>query len=316
MNYVFLMDPLSSVIFEKDTTFILMLSAYKKGHKVFFLPSGGMVLKNGKLNFHVAEVVPQQVKATLFIEKDNCCLSEDDVDVVFVRTDPPFDYEYLVNTWLLERLSSRVKVINSPAGIRAANEKIWATQFVSVIPPTLVGRQRSDLLDFLSVENEIVAKPTDGFGGKQIFRIKNGDSNASVIFETLTHNYSRDIILQKYVSEANEGDKRILLLNGEPLGAVLRVHCEADHRNNIFSGGTVERSSISENDVKIINEISSEIIRLGLYFVGIDIIGKYLIEINVTSPTCVQEINRLNNVMLEDKVIEFSEKLCGVPRKP
>ncbi|MBU4333391.1 MAG: glutathione synthase, partial [Candidatus Omnitrophica bacterium] len=233
MNYVFLMDPLSSVIVEKDTTFILMLSAYRKGHKVFFLPSGGMVLKYGKVNFHVTEVVPQQVKGAPFLEKDNYCLSDDEVDVVFIRTDPPFNYEYLVNTWLLERLPSKVKVINDPSGVRAANEKIWATQFVSVIPPTLVGRQKSELLDFLSTENEIVAKPTDGFGGQQIFKIKNGDSNASVIFETLTQNYLRDIVLQKYIEESNTGDKRILLLDSEPLGAVLRVHCESDHRNNI-----------------------------------------------------------------------------------
>ena len=309
MNYVFLMDPLSSVIIEKDTTFVLMLSAFKKGHKVFFLPSGGMVLKNGRMNFHITEVVPQQVKGAPFIEKNQCCLSDDEVDVVFIRTDPPFNYEYLVNTWLLERLPSKVKIINKPSGVRAANEKIWATQFVSVIPPTLVGRQKSELLDFLSAENEIVAKPTDGFGGQQIFKIKNGDSNASVIFETLTQNYSRDIILQKYINESTMGDKRILLLNGEPLGAVLRVHCQSDHRNNIFSGGKVERSGIIDNDLRIIDAISSEIKRLGLYFVGIDIIGNYLIEINVTSPTCIQEIDRFNNDKLEDKVIEFSEKL-------
>ena len=314
MNYLFLMDPLSSVILEKDTTFILMLSAFKKGHKVFFLPSGGMVLKNGKMNFHVTEVVPQQVKDAPFIEKDKYCLSDDEVDVVFIRTDPPFNYEYLVNTWMLERLPSKIRVINDPSGVRAANEKIWATQFVSVIPPTLVGRQKSDLLDFLSTENEIVAKPTDGFGGKQIFRIKNGDSNASVIFETLTQNHSRDIILQKYISDSHKGDKRILLLNGDPLGAVLRVHCESDHRNNIFSGGKVESSSIDENDLEIIEEIRCEIRKLGLYFVGIDIIGKYLIEINVTSPTCIQEINRLNNDNLEDRVIEFSEKLHGASK--
>ncbi|OGX09149.1 MAG: glutathione synthase [Omnitrophica WOR_2 bacterium GWA2_37_7] len=309
MNYVFLMDPLSSVIIEKDTTFVLMLSAFKKGHKVFFLPSGGMVLKNGRMNFHITEVVPQQVKGAPFIEKNQCCLSDDEVDVVFIRTDPPFNYEYLVNTWLLERSPSKVKIINKPSGVRAANEKIWATQFVSVIPPTLVGRQKSELLDFLSAENEIVAKPTDGFGGQQIFKIKNGDSNASVIFETLSQNYSRDIILQKYINESTMGDKRILLLNGEPLGAVLRVHCQSDHRNNIFSGGKVERSGIIDNDLRIIDAISSEIKRLGLYFVGIDIIGNYLIEINVTSPTCIQEIDRFNNDKLEDKVIEFSEKL-------
>ena len=309
MNYVFLMNPLSSVIIEKDTTFVLMLSAFKKGHKVFFLPSGGMVLKNGRMKFYVTEVVPQQVKGAPFIEKNQCCLSDDEVDVVFIRTDPPFNYEYLVNTWLLERSPSKVKIINKPSGVRAANEKIWATQFVSVIPPTLVGRQKSELLDFLSAENEIVAKPTDGFGGQQIFKIKNGDSNASVIFETLSQNYSRDIILQKYINESTMGDKRILLLNGEPLGAVLRVHCQSDHRNNIFSGGKVERSGIIDNDLRIIDAISSEIKRLGLYFVGIDIIGNYLIEINVTSPTCIQEIDRFNNDKLEDKVIEFSEKL-------
>ena len=309
MNYVFLMGPLSGVITKKDTSLALMVGAHRKGHDVYFLPDGGIVLKDGKLWFHVLKVTPQYHASHPFVEGPAVVLKDRDVDVLFIRTDPPFDEKYLHNTWLLDRLPKRIPVINAPAGIRTVNEKIWAAQFTAIVPRTLIGSNRDDLLAFLTEEKDAIAKPTDGYGGQSVFHLKADGRNTNVILETLTRNWRKDIILQKYIPASEEGDKRILLLDGKPLGAVLRLHSEDDHRNNFFSGGKPLPADISKRDKEIIGVLKPELKRLGLYFVGIDIIGDYLIEVNVTSPTCLQEMNRLYGRQLEDDVIGLSEEL-------
>ena len=315
MNFIFLMDPLETVVMEKDTSFILMLGAHRRGHKIFYLGDGGITRKNGKFYFHVLEVVPQKMSARPFHVKKALVLTEKDADVFFVRSDPPFDQQYLFNTWLLDLLPKHISVINNPAGIRTVNEKIWATQFTSIIPKTLVGRHKNELLNFLKEEKDIVAKPTDGHGGQSVFRLKKGDTNTHVILETLTERWTKDIILQKFVPQSKIGDKRILLLNGEPLGAVLRVHAPDDHRNNFFAGGKAKPAVLTPHDRKIIEILKPKLRALGLYFVGIDIMGNDLIEVNVTSPTCLQEMNRLYRARLEEKVIALAEKLVDRLKK-
>lgn len=309
MNFVFLMDPLETVKIEKDTSFILMLGAHRRGHKVYFLAQGEMSLKDGRVFFDVLEVIPQLSAQNPFIRKNKVGLFEKSVDAVFVRTDPPFDAEYLLDTWLLDRLSRRIPVINSPSGLRTVNEKLWAAQFTAITPPTLVSRDKKEITDFLNRQKEIILKPTDGFGGSQVFYLKVGDMNTNVIMETVTERFSRYAVVQKYLPAAQKGDKRILLLDGKPLGAVLRVHAKDDHRNNFFAGGHPQKAAINARDKKIISVLKPHLKKLGLYFVGIDIIGDYLIEVNVTSPTCLQEMDRLYNQNLEEKVIGFCEKL-------
>lgn len=309
MNFVFLMDPLSTVIMGKDTSFILMLEGHKRGHSIFFVTDGGMTILNGKVYFHAISVIPQKIAENPFILKKNIELSQDEVDCVFVRSDPPFDSQYLLNTWILDRLPKHIPVINSPAGLRTVNEKIWVTQFDSLIPRTFIGRNRQDMLDFIFSEKNVIAKPTDGHGGTSVFHIQPGDKNTNVILESLTKSWSQDIILQQYIPEAQKGDKRILLLNGEPLGAILRVHAPGDHRNNFFAGGKPMATELTGRDKEIIQILKPELQRLGLYFVGIDTIGNYLTEVNVTSPTCLQEMNQIYGENLEVKVIDFAEKL-------
>jgi len=309
MNYIFLMDPLENVIANKDTSLALMVGAHRKGHAVYYLPDGGIDLLDGKLQFHVTKVVPQYKNNLPFIKQESAVLAQDDVHVVFIRTDPPFGERYLNNTWLLDHLPKHIPVINSSTGIRTVNEKIWATQFTRIVPRTYIGRNKNEMLSFVRMENEVIAKPTDGFGGQSVFRVKANDQNVNVILETMTRNWQNDIILQKYVSDAQKGDKRILLLDGDPLGCVLRLHADDDHRNNFFSGGKPLSAEINKRDEEIIDIIKPKLKQLGLHFVGIDIIGDYLIEINVTSPTCLQEMNKLYNTHLEDAVINFSEKL-------
>ncbi len=309
MKFVFLMDPLETVIFEKDTTLMMMLGAHARGHEVYYLPKDGISLIEGKVCFHAIKVIPQAVAHMPFKEEHTAHLSQDDIHAVFVRPDPPFDEQYLMNTWLLDHLPGRIAVINSPSGIRTVNEKVWASQFKKITPPTIISANKEDLTDFIAKHKNVIAKPTDGFGGQNVFHIEKGSTNTNVILETLSDRYNKAIIVQKYIPESKKGDKRILLLDGKILGAVLRLHEEGEHRNNFFAGGKAMPATVNANDRKIVGILRPHLQKLGLYFVGIDILGDYLIEVNVTSPTCLQEMNRLYNLKLEEKVIDFVEKL-------
>jgi glutathione synthase len=314
MNFVFLMDPLATVKVDKDTSFIFMIGAVRQGHSVFFMPVGGLSICEGDAVFEVVPVTPQIDQAQPFIEEPPTRLSAADVDAVFIRTDPPFDDRYLMQTWLLDQLPDHIVVVNRPSGIRTVNEKVWTTQFQAFIPPTLVTSSDALYREFLVEHTNIIVKPANGFGGAGVFRLSDGDTNAGVVFETLTDNGCREVIVQKYVPAATVGDKRILLLDGEVLGAVLRVHGEGDHRNNFFAGGRPVATEVTARDQLIADTLAPHLRALGLYFVGIDVIGENLIEVNVTSPTCLQEMNRLYDQQLEDKVIAFVESLCEAAR--
>jgi len=303
------MDPLESVIFEKDTTFMMMLGAHARGHEVFYVPKDGLSLVEGKVYFHVTKVIPQPNAHMPFKKEFNTSLAQDDIHAIFVRPDPPFDERYLMNTWILDQLPKKIAVINNPTGIRTVNEKVWASQFKNITPPTLISNNKDDMLDFIAKYKNIIAKPTNGFGGQGVFHIEKGNSNIKVILEILTGRYKNAIVIQRYIPEAKHGDKRILLLNGNPLGALLRMHEKGEHRNNFYAGGKPMPAVINARDKKIISFLKPHLQKLGLYFVGIDILGDYLIEVNVTSPTCLQEMNRLYNVKLEEKIIDFVEKL-------
>ena len=309
MKFIFLMDPLETIKVEKDTTLMLMLGAHKRGHEVYFLPEGGITVENNKLYFDTLKVIPQYDLAQPFVKGKAVYLSEDEVHVVFIRTDPPFDVEYLSHTWLLDLLPPSVVVINKPSGIRSCNEKIWCSRFADLTPATLITRDLEKMKAFVHKEKDVIAKPTDGFGGKSVFRIKEFDSNTNVILETLSDDGKKEIILQHYIAEAKAGDKRILLLDGEPLGAILRVQQKTDHRQNLYAGGKAFAAKITSEDKRIIDRLKPFLKEMGLYLVGIDILGHYLVEVNVTSPTCLQEMNQLYNEHLEEKVISFVENL-------
>jgi glutathione synthase len=309
MKFLFLMDPLETVIFEKDTTFMLMLRAHNKGHDVYFLPEDGISFVEGKVYFHVTKVTPQPIAHMPFKEEHAARLSQDDIHAVFVRPDPPVDEQYIMNTWLLDHLPKHIAVVNSPSGIRTVNEKVWASQFKSITPPTIISTNKMELMEFVAKHKNVIAKPTHAFGGQNVFHIEKRNTNTKVILETLSENYNKAIVVQKYIPESKKGDKRILLLGGNILGALVRMHAEGEHRNNFYAGGKPLPTTINANDKKIVSVLRPHLQKLGLHFVGIDILGDYLIEVNVTSPTCLQEMNRLYNVRLEEKVIDFVEKL-------
>ncbi len=309
MKFLFLMDPLENVVFEKDTTLMLMLGAYARGHEIYYCPKDGISFIEGTVYFHVIKVIPQAIAHMPFQEEFSAPLSHDEIDAVFIRTDPPFDENYLLNTWLLNHCPRKVVMINHPDGVRSVNEKIWAAQFKNITPPTIISANKTDLMEFIQRHQNIIAKPTNAFGGQGVFHIEHKNTNTNVILETLTNRFNKAIILQKYVPESKNGDKRILLLNGQILGAVLRVHEKGEHRNNFYAGGKPMPTTVTARDKKIAATLRPHLRKLGLHLVGIDILGDYLIEVNVTSPTCLQEMNRLYHLSLEEKIIDFVEKL-------
>ena len=296
MNVGFIMDPMEHIQPKKDTSYAMMVACVKKGHSIYYIPNSGCGLKTTHKS---VDVTLNAAKIKLDDHNRPLCRSYDsdlspmhatDFDVLIIRTDPPFNDTYIYNTWVLDHIKEKPFVFNRPSSIRTVNEKIWATQFHDLIPETCISSSISDCLDFINVHKKCVLKPINGFGGQSIFIVEKDDVNKSALCETLTENGKTPIICQKYLAAAKQGDKRILLCDGEPLGAVLRMHSKTDHRNNFFAGGQAEKTQITEHDFKIIERLSPHLKALGLFFVGIDIIGDKLIEVNVTSPTCIQEM--------------------------
>ena len=315
MRFIFLMDPLETVKPTTDTSFIFMVGATRRGHEVWYCPTRGLSFSEGEVLLRATQVKPlPEADSFPFEIIGERVLRGDEIDAVFIRTDPPFDAGYLMNMWLLDHLPASVAVLNRPQAIRDVNEKVWAARFTHITPRTLITADMQLFLDFLKEEEQVIIKPTDGYGGSGIFHIEHDSKNARVAFETISDHGRKEIIIQAYVAAAVEGDKRILLLNGEPLGAVLRLHAEDDHRNNFYAGGTAEPCEITAADRAICAELAPHLRAMGLYFTGIDILGDKLIEVNVTSPTCLQEMNRLYDCQLEDKVIAFTEQLINEKR--
>jgi glutathione synthase len=306
----FLMDPIESIDIEGDTTFVMMLEAQRRGHRVFYLQPGDLGVSDGR---PVARVRPVTLRREAGRYADvgparAVCL-DDDIDVLFQRKDPPVDAEYVASTQMLT-LCARCRVLNRPAGILAANEKLYAQHFADLMPETEVSRSIPKLIDFMAkVGGEMVVKPLDGRGGEGIFHVRNDDRNLFSILEQATAFGSRWTMAQRYLPAIREGDKRILLVDGEPIGALLRIPSDNELRANLHVGGRPDRAEISDGDRAIIERIRPFLRRDGLFFVGIDVIGGLLTEVNVTSPTGVQEINTLEGVRLEERILDGVEAL-------
>jgi len=230
-----------------------------------------------------------------------------------MRKDPPFNMDYIYATYILDMVDeNRCIVINDPRGIRNSNEKLYSLYFRDVIPETFVSKDIDRIRDFLhSVDGQIVVKPLEGYGGEGIFFVKEGDPNQTAILESITQFGKTYVMAQKFIERVYEGDKRVIILNGEPIGAVLRIPEEGEFRCNFHSGGTPALAEMSERDFEICDTIRSKLVEDKLYLVGIDIVGGYLTEVNTTSPTCVQEINSFTNTKLEKKIVDFAEELSG-----
>lgn len=310
MNHVFLIDPPESLHTEKDTSFALMLEAQRQGHGVHVMLRGGISRKPSGLVFKTRKAVVHDRAERPFELSEWQESAASDFDVVWIRTDPPFDVHYLTDTWLLSEAGKRPLVLNAPQGLRTINEKIWAAQFTEITPPTLITANAADFHEFLRDHGAVVVKPTDGFGGSSVFIVRSGDKNAAVVFETLVR-LSGYVIVQKYLPAATEGDKRILVLQGEILGAVLRLHGENDHRNNFAAGGSANAASITAEDENIVATLRPHLTNLGIFFAGIDVIGGKLIEVNVTSPTCLREMQKFTGENLAKKIIDAAARAAS-----
>jgi glutathione synthase len=310
LRILFIMDPIHTIDIEKDTTFVFMLESQGRGHEIWYAELKDLFVKGGETWGTVLNLALQRDTDFYEIGGEETVLLES-FDVVWMRKDPPFSLEYIYATYYLSLIdSSSTLVINNPGGIRESNEKLYSLYFPKVIPLSLVTMSVDGLKKFLEdVGGEMVVKPLDGHGGEGVFYVKKGDKNANVILESITHLGTRYVLAQEFIEDVSIGDKRIILLNGEPLGAVLRVAKPGgEFRCNFHSGGSPEKTDLEEKDWEICRAIAPRLVRDGLYFVGIDVVGGFLTEINTTSPTGIQEINRLNGTKLEAQVIDFVEE--------
>ena len=308
-KFAFIMDPLDRVLVDKDTTFVFMLEAQLRGHEIYFLGLRDLYARDAQPIARARRCEVMRGNPHYRFLDDGAEYPLETFDAVFMRKDPPADAAYLYATMLLSLAGSRrTFVLNNPSGLREANEKLYSLNFPDAIPPTLVTYEIPRLKAFLADQGgEMIVKPLDGHGGEGVFLVTRTDRNLGAILETVTQFETRLIMAQRYLPEARKGDKRLIVLDGEPLGCTLRVPRDDEHRGNIHVGGTCVKAPITARDREICRMLKPRLERDGLYFVGLDIIGDYLTEVNVTSPTGVQEIDRLDGANLEGKVIDFVE---------
>jgi glutathione synthase len=308
LSCLFVMDPLGSIDVQADTTFALMLEAQARGHRVLYADPSDLAVADGRVVACARPATLRREPGSHFELGPESMLSVDDaVDVVLQRKDPPVDAEYVTSTQIL-CLCRRAVVLNRPEAILAANEKLYALHFPKLMTETLVARSIPHFVDFMAkVGGDMIVKPLEGKGGEGVFHLRHDDRNLFSILEQSTLFGRRRVMAQRYLPAVRQGDKRILLLDGEPIGAVLRVPLERETRSNLHVGGRPVRTTLDEADRRIVAALAPALRRDGLFFVGIDVIGGFLTEVNVTSPTGVQEVNRLEGVRLEARILDGIE---------
>jgi glutathione synthase len=306
------MDPIDAIKPYKDTTLALMLAAQARGWTLLYLEMADLWLRDGAAYGQARPVRVRDDANDWFELGEPQVLPLGDLDAIVMRKDPPFDMSYIAATYILQRAEdSGALVVNRPAALRDANEKAFISWFPQCAPPTLITGSLRELRAFHAEQSDIVVKPLDGMGGMSIFRVGPGDANASVIYETLTAG-GRYCMAQRYLPEIRDGDKRILLIDGEPVSHCLaRIPQQGETRGNLAAGGRGETRPLSERDRWIAGQVGPKLREMGLLFVGLDVIGDYLTEINVTSPTCAREIARDAGIDIAGAVIEAIGKKCG-----
>ena len=294
LHVAVVMDPIGSIRIAKDTSFAMLLEAQRRGHPLHYVVPGGLGTAGGRAVARMAPLTVRDDPAGWFSLGPARTRPLAEMDVVLMRRDPPVDADYLHDSHILSLAQAEgVLVANDPQGLRDLNEKLGALLFPDCCPPTLVSREFQDLRAFLADHGECVLKPLDGMGGRSIFRVRAGEPNVNVILETLTGGGRHLAMAQRYLPEIREGDKRILLVDGEPVPYCLaRIPQGEEFRGNLAAGGRGEGRPLSERDRWIAARVGPELRRRGMLFVGLDVIGDYLTEVNVTSPTCARELDK------------------------
>ncbi len=302
------MDPIELVDIDADSTFALALEAQRRGHALLHYLPQDLVFRNHRLYARTRPLEVRRERGNHFTLGEAQMLDLATADIVLMRQDPPFDMAYITATHLLEHIHPDTLVVNDPAHVRNAPEKLFVTHFEGVMPPTLITTDRDEILAFRDEYKDIIVKPLFGNGGAGVFHVKPDDENLSSLLEMFTEMYREPIIIQKYLPEIRQGDKRIILVDGVPAGAVSRIPSEGEARANFHAGGAAQKTPLTRREREICEAIGPALSERGLIFVGIDVIGDYLTEINVTSPTGIQEINRLDNIQIEALIWDAIEK--------
>ncbi|HEV3491975.1 MAG TPA: glutathione synthase [Reyranella sp.] len=296
------MDPIESVNIDADSTFALALEAQGRGHGLFHYLPRQLALRDGRLSARARPLQVRREHGRHFTLGAEQTLDLAGLDVILMRQDPPFDMAYITATHLLEHVSRKALVVNDPVSVRNAPEKIFATHFDGLMPPTLITADRAEILAFRREHGDIILKPLFGNGGAGVFRVRPDDENFNSLLEMFSQRSREPVIAQRYLPEVRKGDKRIILIDGKAVGVINRVPAEGEARSNMHVGGVAVKDTLSKRDKELCEIIGPELAKRGLLFVGIDVIGDYLTEINVTSPTGLQQINRFDGVSLEAQI--------------
>ena len=293
------MDPLEGIDADADSTFVMGLEAQRRGHALYHYPPAYLSFRHGRVCARARRPQLRREAGNHFTLGAPESLDLATMDVVLMRQDPPFDMAYVAATHLLEHIHPATLVVNDPVHVRNAPEKLFVTHYPDLMPPTLITSDRDEILAFRREQKDIIVKPLFGGGGDGVFHVAPGDENLNVLLEMLGVLYRTPLMVQRYLPEVREGDKRIILIDGKAVGAINRIPAEGEARSNMHVGGRPVKAALDARDREICDAIGPTLAERGMLFVGIDVIGGYLTEINVTSPTGLQEINRFDGVTLE-----------------
>ncbi len=304
------MDPIETIDISADSTFMLAMEAQARGHTLYhYLPSD-LAFRDGKLFARSRAIEVRREVGNHFSAGEEEIIDLSAVDVVLMRQDPPFDMAYITATHLLEHIHPDTLVVNDPAAVRNAPEKLFVMHFDGVLPPTIITSDVTAIHAFRDEHKDIIVKPLFGNGGVDVFHMTPEDENMGALLEMFTDKYREPIIIQRYLPEVRQGDKRIILVDGVPAGGVSRIPADGDARANFHAGGSALKTSLTSREQEICEAIGPALKEKGLLFVGIDVIGDYLTEINVTSPTGIQEINALDDIHIEKLIWDAIETRC------
>ena len=304
------MDPISDIKTYKDSTFAMLLEAQSRGHELFYMEPGNLFARDGRAYAEMSRLQVRDNSTDWFTLEAAECRPLDELDMVLMRRDPPFDMNYIYTTYMLELAESAgTLIINRPQSLRDANEKFFINYFPQCCVPMIISSDSDMIREFVSQQGRCVVKPLDGMGGESIFQVSDGDMNMNVILETITRHDSRPVMAQKYIDEITQGDKRILVVNGEPVPyALARFAGEGDFRGNLAKGGSSKGVPLSERDQWICAQVAPELKKRGILFAGLDVIGDYLSEVNVTSPTCIRELDEEFGLNIAGQLFDAAEE--------
>lgn len=309
MKLGIIMDPIDGINIKKDSSFAMLLEAQSRAWDIYYMEMDDLFLVNDIPSATTRKMTVEDETSRWYQFHQATTLSLFDLDVILMRKDPPFNMEYIYATYLLELAHRQgTLVVNDPASLRDANEKLFVSWFPQCTTPTLVARKSEHIHAFLDEHRDIILKPLDGMGGASIFRVQHSDQNTNVIIETLTENGNRHAMAQRFIPEIVHGDKRILMIDGEPVPyALARIPKEGEIRGNLAAGGSAKGVELTSRDRWICEQLAPTLKEKGLLFVGIDVIGDYLTEINVTSPTCIRELDTIYNLNIAGDLMDAIE---------